>query len=79
VAGAARYTPHPDVVFLPIADTPPSRIGVAWRNGACEPEVAAFLQAAQEVRDREVDLVERIRCGLAGPAGDDLAETGFLR
>jgi len=63
VAGAARYTPHPGVVLLPIADTPPSRIGVAWRKGACEPEVATFLQVAQEVRDRETEIVERIRGG----------------
>jgi DNA-binding transcriptional LysR family regulator len=64
VAGAARYTPHPGIVFLPIADVPPNRLGVAWRRGARDPEVATFLQVAQEVRDRETAIVERIRCGL---------------
>lgn len=39
---------HPGLVYRPIADAPPSRLVIAWRESERRPAVAAFVTAALE-------------------------------
>jgi DNA-binding transcriptional LysR family regulator len=43
VASAAPRFAHPNVVCLPIVDMPPSSTALAWRRGASDPRLLAFL------------------------------------
>ena len=49
VASAMPRFAHPNVVCVPIVDMPPSSSALAWRRGASNPRVRAFLGVAREV------------------------------
>lgn len=44
-----RYTPHPDIVLIPITDMPPLQLGLIWRKAD---ENARILELARTVRAR---------------------------
>ena len=58
VAGAARYTAHPRVRYVPIEGADGVPLGVGWR----EPNelVDRFIEVAREVRDSEPELLALI-------------------
>jgi DNA-binding transcriptional LysR family regulator len=60
VAGAARYTAHPRVRYVPIEGAGGVALGVGWR----EPNelVDRFVEVARDVRDTEPDLLTLIEC-----------------
>ncbi|MGW2169299.1 LysR family transcriptional regulator [Streptomyces sp. NPDC001705] len=62
-AAARRYSPHPGVRFLSIDDHPDSIVAVAHRAEQPTPLVAAFVEAARAVRDREAGLLRTIQGG----------------
>ncbi|MEV6331191.1 LysR family transcriptional regulator [Streptomyces sp. NPDC051909] len=64
VTGAARYTPHPGVRYVPLTGVPGSALAVAWRRGHRTPGVERFVTAARRVRDREPALVATIETPL---------------
>jgi len=49
VASFGEYFRHPDVVFLPISDLPPSTSALAWRRRNPDPRLRAFVEVAREV------------------------------
>ena len=48
---SSRYYARPGIVFVPIADVPPSQVVVAYQAGEAEPLVQNFVRLAAEVRD----------------------------
>ncbi|MEU6449740.1 LysR substrate-binding domain-containing protein [Streptomyces sp. NPDC046979] len=62
-AAARRYSPHPGVRFLSIDDYPGSVVAVAHRSSPLAPLVAAFVDAATTVRDREPGILRAIQGG----------------
>ncbi|WP_245238566.1 LysR substrate-binding domain-containing protein [Streptomyces sp. MZ04] len=60
VAGAARYTPHRGVRYIPIDGVSGSTLAVAWRRGHLAPPVERFLEVTREVRARETAVVGAI-------------------
>lgn len=60
VAGAARYTPHPGVRYLPITDIPGSVLAAAWSSGHHSPVRERFVDVARAVRDRDTELLKTI-------------------
>ncbi len=60
VAGAARYTAHPRVRYVPISDAGGVPLGVGWR----EPNdlVDRFVEVARDVRDSSPELLALIEC-----------------
>jgi DNA-binding transcriptional LysR family regulator len=60
VAGAARYTAHPRVRYVPISDAGGAVLGIGWR----EPNelVDRFIDVAREVRDSSPELLALIEC-----------------
>lgn len=64
VAGAARYTPHPGVRYVPLTGVPGSTLAVAWRRGHRTPGVDRFVTAARRVREREPAIVATIESPL---------------
>lgn len=62
VTGAcARWIPYPGVKLLPIADTEPSEVTVAWPRDTDSTLVRSFVDAARRVRDGRPDLVKRLQ------------------
>lgn len=59
-AAIMRYIPNPGVRCIPIVDVPGSELAIAWRRDRVPPLAVAFNVVAQEVRDREPDIVRRI-------------------
>jgi DNA-binding transcriptional LysR family regulator len=59
-AAIMRYIPNPGVRYIPIVDVPGSALAIAWRRDRVPPLAVAFNRVAQEVRDREPDIVRRI-------------------
>ncbi|MBJ7338912.1 LysR substrate-binding domain-containing protein [Mycolicibacterium sp.] len=59
-AAIMRYIPHAGVRYIPIVDVPGSAVAIAWRRDRVSPLAVAFNRVAQEVRNREVETVERI-------------------
>jgi hypothetical protein len=60
-AAIMRYIPHAGVRYIPIVDVPGSAVAVAWRRDRANPLAVAFNRVAQEVRDREVAVVNAIQ------------------
>lgn len=50
-SGAAERTP-PEVSALPVSDLPPTRLALAWPQGASRPAVSAFVRSARAVHTR---------------------------
>ncbi|GAB3661831.1 LysR family transcriptional regulator [Glycomyces tarimensis] len=68
-AHTAAYQPRPGVVYVPVADAPPVRYGLAWRSGEDTVAVRAFAEhVAAEARGRE-----------AAPDGSPMAGLDFAR
>jgi len=59
-ACAARMTPRPDVVFVPIRDVPGTECAIAWRVDDETPLIRDFVDGARRVLRREPDLVRAI-------------------
>jgi DNA-binding transcriptional LysR family regulator len=59
-AAIMRYIPHAGVRYIPIVDVPGSEVAIAWRRDRVSPLAVAFNRVAQEVRDREADVVDGI-------------------
>lgn len=60
VAAAARYTPHQGVRYIPVDDIVGSAVAIGWATERHSTLIDHFLAVATEVRDREVEIVERI-------------------
>jgi DNA-binding transcriptional LysR family regulator len=58
IAGASRYTTHPDVCYVPIEDADGAMLGIGWRRESAL--VDQFVAAAQTVRERQVATVRQI-------------------
>ncbi|MFD4725785.1 LysR family transcriptional regulator [Streptomyces seoulensis] len=60
VAGAQRHTPLAGVRYVPLTGVPGSTVAVAWRRGLRGPGVEQFVAVAQQVRDRESEIVRAL-------------------
>ncbi|WP_312866168.1 LysR family transcriptional regulator [Streptomyces boluensis] len=60
VAGAARYTPHAGVRYVPLDGACGSTLAVAWRRGHLAAAVEWFLQVTREVGAAETAVVSSI-------------------
>jgi DNA-binding transcriptional LysR family regulator len=65
-AAIMRYIPHAGVRYIPIVDVPGSELAIAWRRDRVSPLAVAFNRVAQEVRLREVEIVDRIENPFSG-------------
>ncbi|MEU0496001.1 LysR substrate-binding domain-containing protein [Mycobacterium sp. NPDC006124] len=65
-AAIMRYIPHSGVRYIPIVDVPGSVVAIAWRRDRVSPLALAFNRVAQEVRQREVRIVEAIENPFSG-------------
>jgi len=56
-ASTAAHHPRTDLSYLPVTDLSPSVVAVAWPEGSRSAAVAAFVQAAIAVADRNRDVL----------------------
>jgi DNA-binding transcriptional LysR family regulator len=49
VASLDEYVRHPEVVYVPIVDLPPSKAALVWRRPASDPRLREFIRVAREV------------------------------
>jgi hypothetical protein len=49
VPSLADYMGHPNVMFVPLVDMPPSTTGLVWRRRGPDRRAAAFVRVAREI------------------------------
>ncbi|WP_158675694.1 LysR family transcriptional regulator [Nocardia stercoris] len=57
----ARWIPFPGISLIPIADTPPNEVAVAWREDHETPLVRSFVDIARTIRDSHPELVIQLQ------------------